>query len=72
MYRNMKEVQPPNELYDGTRKLSATVHSLPGEDIQAYLKHHLYVVNDGGKRYGSVLVDLTHGKVVEFSLNGEA
>lgn len=53
-------------------QLSATVHPLPGEDIQAYLKHHLYVVNDGGKRYGSVLVDLTHGKVVELSLNGEA
>lgn len=53
-------------------QLLAIVHPMPGQSPRAYLQHHLHVVRDGGIYFGDALVDLTHGKVIGFSLNGEA
>lgn len=52
-------------------QLLAIVHPMPGQSVQAYLRREPIAVSDGGIYFGDALVDLTHGKVIGFSLNGK-
>lgn len=52
--------------------LAAHVNTEEGESAGDVLSRRFYWVHDGGKSFGNVKIDLTLGKVVDFSLNGEA
>lgn len=52
--------------------LFAVVHVEQGERVRAFFQRTYYDVDDGGRYFGRVLLDLTTQKVVFFSLNGEA
>ena len=52
--------------------LLAFVYVNYGESVSAYLQRVYSIPHDGGKHFGSVLVDLTEKKVIRFSLNAVA
>lgn len=45
---------------------------LDGESVGEFLRQHVLIIHDGGKYFGDLLINLNLGKVVGFSLNGEA
>jgi hypothetical protein len=40
--------------------------------LYSRLKYDAYLVDDGGNYFGDARIDLTEGKVIRFSINGEA
>ena len=52
--------------------LAHTVDAAHRSFLYSRLKYDEYLVNDGGIYYGDARIDLTEGKVINFSLNGEA
>ena len=52
--------------------LLAFVYVNYGESVSAYLQRVYSLPHDGGKHFGSVLVDLAEKKVIRFSLNAVA
>ena len=52
--------------------LAHNVYTTDNPFIYSRLKYDAYLVDDGGNYFGDARIDLTEGKVIRFSINGEA
>ena len=52
--------------------LAHIIHISNRSFLYSRLKYDAYLVDDGGNYFGDASIDLTEGKVIRFSINGEA